>query len=60
MAVTVDPSAIREFPGFVSFYGWLSEHHNTAPELWIRHFKKASGLPTISQSDAIDAVLCWG
>ena len=29
-------------------------------ELWIRIFKKATGLPTITQKEAIDVVLCWG
>ncbi len=58
--VHVDPARLREFVDYASFYEWLSQHHATAPELWIRHFKKGSGRATISQAEAIDAVLCWG
>ncbi len=58
--VTVPLDALREFPDFASFYDWLAANHDSAPELWIRIFKKASGRATISQKEAIDAVLCWG
>jgi uncharacterized protein YdeI (YjbR/CyaY-like superfamily) len=49
-----------EFTHRAQFAAWLAEHHDRAPELWIRHFKKGSGRETISQLEAIDEVLCWG
>jgi len=58
--VTVPVDKLREFPDFRSFYGWLAENHDSADEIWIRIFKKASGRTTISPTEAIDAVLCWG
>ncbi len=58
--VTVPPETLREFADFRSFYDWLAENHETADEVWIRIFKKASGHPTITPVEAIDAVLCWG
>ena len=58
--VTVPLEALREFPDFQSFYDWLAKNHDSAPEIWIRIFKKASGRPTITPVEAIDAVLCWG
>lgn len=58
--VIVPPEALHEFPDFQSFYDWLASHHDSAPEVWIRIFKKASGKPTISPVEAIDAALCWG
>ncbi|MBN9335865.1 YdeI family protein [Devosia sp.] len=58
--VTVPPEALREFPDFRSFYDWLETHHDSAPEVWIRIFRKGTGKPTISPVEAIDAILCWG
>jgi len=58
--VTVNPAAVREFVDFRTFYDWLAENHDSAEEVWIRIFKKATGKPTITPVEAIDAVLCWG
>lgn len=58
--VTVPADKLAEFESFAAFYDWLAEHHDSADEIWIRIFKKASGRPTITPIEAIDAVLCWG
>lgn len=58
--VTVPTDKLYEFADFRAFYDWLAIHHDRADEAWIRIFKKASGHPTISPTEAIDAVLCWG
>jgi len=58
--VDVPTDKLREFADFDAFYTWLSDHHDSADEIWIRIFKKASGKPTITPVEAIDAVLCWG
>ena len=58
--VIVDPAKIREFVDFDGFYQWLAANHDSADEIWVRIFKKASGRPTISATEAIEAVLCWG
>jgi uncharacterized protein YdeI (YjbR/CyaY-like superfamily) len=58
--VFVDPAKVREFATRQAFYDWLAEHHDTADEIWIRIFKKASGKPTITPVEAIEVVLCWG
>ena len=58
--VHVDPAKVREFASKDAFYDWLSAHHASEDEVWIRIFKKASGTPTISPVEAIDVVLCWG
>src|SRR5690606_31076215 len=51
---------ILAFPEPEAFERWLAEHHDQASEIWIRMYKKASGLPTISHSEALDVALCWG
>ena len=58
--VIVDPAKIREFADKQAFYDWLAENYDTQDEVWIRIFKKASGVKTISPVEAIDVVLCWG
>jgi len=58
--VVVDPAKLHEFVSFDSFYAWLRDNHDSADEVWIRIFRKSTGKPTISPTEAIDAVLCWG
>ena len=58
--VVVDPSRVHAFADQATFYAWLKRHHDSEPEVWIRIFKKASGTPSITPIEAIDAVLCWG
>ncbi|MBD0413543.1 YdeI/OmpD-associated family protein [Oryzicola mucosus] len=58
--VTVDPGKVREFGDKDSFYSWLAENHDCADEVWIKIHKVKSGLKSISPTEAIDVVLCWG
>lgn len=58
--VKVDPAKVREFESADAFYTWLGEHHDHADEIWIRIFKVASGVPSITPKQAIDVCLCWG
>ena len=58
--IVVDPKHVREFEDAGAFHTWLETHHASAPEVWIRIFKKGSGLKSINHLEAIDAVLCWG
>jgi len=58
--IKVDPQKVREFKTKQDFYDWLAVHHDRESEVWIRIFKVASGLPSITPVEAIDAVLCWG
>src|SRR6266480_2119041 len=39
---------------------WLARHHKTAPEIWLIYYKKHSGRPRISYSDAVEEALCYG
>lgn len=58
--VEINPAHVHEFPGREDFYRWLAENHATAPEVWIRIHKRASGLASINPEEAVEAVLCWG
>ena len=52
--------AVREFKTAESFYKWLGKNHDKADEVWIKIHKVGSGLKSITPSEAIDVVLCWG
>jgi uncharacterized protein YdeI (YjbR/CyaY-like superfamily) len=39
---------------------WLEEHHERAQELWLGYYKKATGKPTVTWSEAVDEALCFG
>jgi uncharacterized protein YdeI (YjbR/CyaY-like superfamily) len=58
--VTVDPARIRTFETAAAFSAWLAENHATVDEVWIRIFKVATGVPSITPAEAIDEALCWG
>jgi len=58
--VKVDPRKVRAFKDAASFNTWLTRHHDTDDEIWIRIHKVGSGLKSITPKEAIDVVLCWG
>jgi len=39
---------------------WFDEHHATADELWLGSYKKATGKPSVTWSEAVDEALCVG
>ena len=43
-----------------AFRAWLEEHHETEPEVWVGYYKKATGKPTMTWSEAVDEALCFG
>jgi uncharacterized protein YdeI (YjbR/CyaY-like superfamily) len=59
-AVWVDPSKVREFEDAQSFYEWLGKRWDKEQEVWIKIYKVRSGVVSITPSQAIDVVLCWG
>ena len=56
----VNEANVREFEDSAAFYAWLSRHHQTSDEVWIKIHKVRSGLKSITPKEAIDVVLCWG
>ena len=40
--------------------GWFDANHATATELWLGTYKKSTGKPSVSWSDAVDEALCVG
>jgi uncharacterized protein YdeI (YjbR/CyaY-like superfamily) len=59
-AIVPPPHSIRAFESGRAFETWLAAHHDKESELYLRIYKKGSGVPTISYSQALDVALCWG
>ena len=55
-----DDLPVHAFASQADFEAWLEAEHETAPGLWIRIAKKASGIPTVSPAEAIESCLCFG
>lgn len=49
-----------EFPDAATWEAWLTDHHASTAEAWLRIGKKHSGLPLIAIEDALDGALCFG
>ena len=54
------PSSPRYFRSQAAFRRWLENHAETASELWVGFYKKASGREGISYRQAVDEALCFG
>lgn len=39
---------------------WLEENHHQAAGIWIRLYKKASGIASVTYAEALDHALCYG
>jgi uncharacterized protein YdeI (YjbR/CyaY-like superfamily) len=58
--VIPDKKKIKTFPTAAAFERWLSTHHDRETEVWLRIFKKHSGVATVTPAQALEVVLCWG
>ena len=54
------PDKIQTFRTEAAFENWMRRNHAREPEVWLRIYRKGSGVPTISIAEALDVVLCWG
>jgi len=55
-----DPKLIRPFKNGAALAAWLAKNHDKESELYIRMYKKGSGIPSIDWNEAVDVSLCWG
>jgi uncharacterized protein YdeI (YjbR/CyaY-like superfamily) len=58
--VVPNAARIREFVDRQAFEAWLADSYDSAPEVWLKLHKKGSGLPSVSNAEAIEVALCWG
>ena len=48
------------FTGPEEYRAWLVKYHETATELWIGYYKKATGKPSLTWEQTVDESLCFG
>jgi uncharacterized protein YdeI (YjbR/CyaY-like superfamily) len=58
--VIPNPKRIKSFRTEAAFERWLAAQHARQTELWLRIYKKASGVRTVTYAQALDVALCWG
>lgn len=58
--VIPNPKTIKSFRTATAFENWMRRNHARKTEVWLRIYKKASGVPTVTTAQALDVVLCWG
>jgi uncharacterized protein YdeI (YjbR/CyaY-like superfamily) len=58
--MTPEPKNIRSFADVAKLEAWMKKNHATAPELWLKVHKKDSGLASVTITEALDVMLCWG
>jgi uncharacterized protein YdeI (YjbR/CyaY-like superfamily) len=50
----------RYFSSPAELRAWLEAHHDTETELWVGYYKKGTGMPSLTWSEAVDEALCFG
>jgi uncharacterized protein YdeI (YjbR/CyaY-like superfamily) len=50
----------RYFASPEEFRAWLEQHHESATEVWLGYWKKHTGKPSLTWSQAVDEALCFG
>jgi uncharacterized protein YdeI (YjbR/CyaY-like superfamily) len=51
---------IKSFRTEALFEAWLAANHARETEVWLRIYKKGTGVPTVTHAQALDVALCWG
>jgi len=55
-----DNHTIKSFESGKDLNRWLNENYNTENELWVRIFKKNTGIPSVTWKEVVIEALCWG
>ena len=51
---------VLSFDTEAHFEAWLEKNHRTAPGVWVRFYKKGSGVVKLEYRGALDVALCFG
>src|SRR5262245_36262789 len=51
---------IREFSSSDELRAWLKKHHASSTGMWVRIYKKDSGVASVTFEEVLDEGLCFG
>lgn len=51
---------VISFTDHTEWRSWLEDNHKKVDGVWLRIYKKASNVPTVTYADALDQALCYG
>lgn len=51
---------IISFKSQKAWANWLAQNHSTSSGIWLRLFKKKSGVASVTYAEALDEALCYG
>jgi uncharacterized protein YdeI (YjbR/CyaY-like superfamily) len=52
--------SIEEFESASDWGRWLERNHSKVEGVWVRFFKKGSGVSTVNYEEALEEALCYG
>lgn len=55
-----DPKKIKSFKTPNDLNKWLRKHHAAETDLWIKVYKKGSGMQSVNWNEIVTETLCWG
>lgn len=55
-----NPKKVMTFEAPTNLGNWLKANHATENELWVKIFKKNTGIPSVTWNDVVVEALCWG
>ena len=55
-----NPARIMTFASSKDLDQWLKVNHAIESELWVKIFKKKTGIPSVTWNDVVVEILCWG
>ncbi|MFN0100614.1 MAG: YdeI/OmpD-associated family protein [Bryobacteraceae bacterium] len=56
----IDEAAVIAFRDAAEFESWLNEHVGLRAGVWLKIAKKGSGVPSLTDGEAVDIGLCYG
>lgn len=55
-----DPATVITFTPPKDLGWWLKMNHASEAQLWVKIFKKKTGIPSVTWDDVVVEALCWG
>jgi len=57
---SLDSLPILEFETSDDLHAWLEDHHDSSKGMWLRIYKKNSGIRSVTFEQVLDEGLCFG